>query len=78
MLRCFVQHDIGTDFFFLAALRLFKDGVFGRCKHAVKSTQHGEGKNYLSVLRLPEVATQKISDGPDKGGEVGVGHGVSR
>ena len=42
---------------------------------AVEAAEHREGQDHLAVLGLPVIAPQKIRDGPDEGGKIGVGHG---
>ena len=55
-----------------------KHGGLGGFEHAIEPAQNGEGQNDLAVLRLLVIAAEQIGDGPDEGGEVGVGHGAFR
>ena len=69
------QHHIGAELLLLERLGLLKHGRLGGLEHAVEAAQDGEREDHLAVVGLLEVASEKIGDGPDEGGEVGVGHG---
>ena len=54
---------------------LGEHGGFGRLQHAVEAAQDGEREDDLAVVRLLVIAAEEVGDGPNKGGEVGIGHG---
>lgn len=78
MLRCVVESLLGgfaerpiEHEFALALLRLGfgEHRRLGRSKNAIEATQQGEGKDYLTIVRLSIIAPKKIGDGPDEVGE---------
>ena len=46
----------------------------GGLQHTVQTAQHGEGEDDFALLRLLVVATKQVGDGPEEGGEIGIGH----
>jgi len=58
----------------LALGLLGEHGGLARLKHAVKAAQDGEGQDDLAVVGFPVIVSLEVSDGPEKGEEVRIGH----
>lgn len=61
----------------LFPLRLLRQhGVLGGLQHTVQTAEDGKGQDDLALFGLLVVATQEVGDRPDKGGKVGIRHGM--
>ena len=57
--------------------QLGEHSIFGRVQHAIETAQHGEREDDLAVVGLLVIAAKEVGDGPDEGGQGGLGGHVT-
>ena len=68
------EEGLGVHAGLLALGQFGEHGGLGGLQHAIETAEDGERQDDLAVFGLLVVAAQEIGDGPDEGGEIGVGH----